>query len=124
MEPYKALNFSQVFEKMNFQSDNLQTRYLIEDTHVRKLLPGHLQEARQRLASLDFVGITEQFTETVDRIKTLLGWNLQQPEQRVNLNTARDNSLLGADLLARIEAHNQWDILLYQEALKLFNSGR
>ena len=84
-----------------------------------------LERATQRMAALDFVGLTSRFTDSME----LMSWQLGIPIQRFcscNINafkTAehRNSSTMTPGARARVAEDNSLDIELYEVAARLFH---
>jgi hypothetical protein len=102
---------------------NLATRFLCDDPDP----PGELPEiaiygAKANLRRFAFVGIQEQFEQSVERLQAMLGLNVARQDyedQHVSLDRPRVEDL-SAEQRALILEHNQLDAELYEFAVELF----
>jgi hypothetical protein len=81
---------------------------------------GRLERAKERLATVDVVGLQEQFDEFCGELTTRFDWNLGDP---VYANRTDGSELFEAPeaFRARIAQDNQMDIELYEFAQRLCN---
>ena len=74
--------------------------------------PGHLDRAKQQLATVDFVGLQEHFEEFCEGLHQQLGWNLGGP-----LQANRTEPVEVSDSFRdRITEDNAMDVELYEHA--------
>lgn len=120
------LKLVEIFIKFQKHLQNLQTRYLCDNSvshsmvfnHNKKLNKNALEQAKANLEKCTFVGITERFPESITIAETLLGAKLGQPLKR---NVAPEViSTPDPDLVAYIKPFLELDLELYQHALQLF----
>lgn len=109
--------------------DNVQTRFLSSTaTNVPTLLhdftpvtDASLDRARQHLAALDIVGLTEHFDDTVRLIERTSGRSLGPI---LHENRRASDDAVPAELRREIEANNQYDLALYDLAEQRFMQHR
>jgi hypothetical protein len=101
--------------------DNLQTRFLCSDpAPVGRLPDSALDDAKRNLAELAFVGIQEQFTESLVLLERSLGVSLEPATDR-HVNAYRPSlDELGDRQRELVEEHTRLDAELYQFARELF----
>lgn len=80
-----------------------------------EMTEAHLEVARQRLASLDVVGIQERHDEFVEALESKFGWDLG-PHRTLNRTEAEPVDVAFRE---RIAADNALDVALYEYALEL-----
>ncbi len=81
-----------------------------------------LEQALRNLKSFDFVGITEEFDTSCHKIKTMFNW---KKEEHGFLNKTKNRSPLhehDEHILRKIEDRVRLDLIVYHEALKIFNT--
>lgn len=102
---------------------NLQTRYLAGMAHDGcEVDEADLNHALDNLEdNLDFVGIVEDFDNSISQLMNFLGW--QSATYNVE-NTGGDYPSPKSDLNEAIAANNQLDLVLYQHALKRFKKQK
>jgi hypothetical protein len=83
-----------------------------------------LARAKQRLASFEFVGVTERFTESVQLMCHTFGWPepSKQPHAHKTANSGLTSESLSADTQAKIEDLTRLDAELYRFACDLFEN--
>ncbi|MBQ27452.1 MAG: hypothetical protein CMH81_04840 [Nitrospiraceae bacterium] len=81
-----------------------------------------LEKAKQRLASFEFVGITDRFAESMELLLATFGWTTTMDVP--HLNALRDPALteetLSHETIAQIESYTSLDSELYRFATALF----
>jgi hypothetical protein len=75
-----------------------------------------LARARQNLARVDVIGITERFDRFVRALRDRFGWQL---DETARLNAATEPTDEPARLRSRIIADNAYDIELFEQAREL-----
>lgn len=103
---------------------NGQTRQLagrVWQGQIRDVDPAWLEAAQAHLADFAFVGLTEQFNESMDLLNYTFGWSpLQQIQQLMVGRKRLKREQLTAEELEIILEHNQLDVALYDYAKALF----
>jgi hypothetical protein len=87
--------------------------------------PNRLEHAQKRLAQMEFVGITEQFSASLQLLAYTLGWETIPPYQNINVTPAADKlkvAEIPEDLLYTLIGNNAEDMILYDQALQMFQS--
>jgi hypothetical protein len=80
-------------------------------THV-EFVPEHLELAKQRLATVDVIGVQERFDDFCAEVERRFGWDLGPP-----LYANRTDPVEVSDAFrARIAADNAYDVELYEHA--------
>jgi hypothetical protein len=82
--------------------------------------PDRLERAKQRIASVDALGLVERFDEFCDELERRFGWDLG-PSQRVNES---DRFEVPDAFRAQIAEDNAMDIELYEFARRLYGERR
>ena len=117
-----------LLENEQFMADNIadfQTRIMgadgVCDPHaVGTVDEGVLARALGRLESLDFVGITDQFTDSCRRFDRLFETRISKSIQRRNVLRPEGKEL--TEHIPQIEPLVQRDRILYEAALSRFNA--
>jgi hypothetical protein len=95
---------------------------LTGDEHMASMLtkvdytPERLEYAKERLATVDAIGLQERFEEFCDQLERRFGWDLGEP-QRINASNPVDVS---DEFRARITEDNAMDIELYEFGRRLY----
>jgi hypothetical protein len=111
--------------ELGYVHDNLQTRMLCGDPEpFGDVTEEMLEEAKQYLDDLVFIGLTERFDESLVLAKRRLGLRTILYSSSGRVNQARPR---GADIPAKLrraaEAANRFDIELYEYGKQLFDSA-
>lgn len=87
------------------------------------LVPSHLASALKHLRSCFFVGITERMDESIGLLCQKMGWPSIRPQKALNRNRTKPEKEQQdtLDLLGEI---NQFDQILYEEAIRLFDLAK
>jgi hypothetical protein len=132
----KKLSFAEFIE-----SDEPQAQFNVNNGQARQFMNGlrgpvglseqkFLDKAQRRLAECAFVGITEQFDQSVELLCYILGWTVPGKMQR--LNTSRineqddpryepvDREPISKELMCRLAERNRVDSELYRFGAHLF----
>lgn len=103
---------------------NGQTRQLagrVWQGDIRETNPDWLEAAQAHLAEFAFVGLTEQFNESMDLLNYTFGWSpLQQIQQLMVGRKRLKREQLTDEELEIILEHNQLDLALYNYGKTLF----
>lgn len=126
----QGLGLLEIFEKHRWHLQNLQTRFLglstmdeLSSFYRRELNSEKmLDQALTNLEKCTFVGITEDFTNSVKIAEQLLGTQLGHELKR-NVSPARSSNS-EESLIAHLRAYLEQDILLYQHALDIFEKQK
>lgn len=106
--------------EVSLEIDNWQTRVLtscIEPDQVPSI-----DLALSRLESFPVVGITEKLTITISLVSLVFGWAQVSDFQTLNVTSDKtDRSTISDGLFAKIRRKNELDMMLYENALQLFN---
>ncbi|MCF8350599.1 MAG: sulfotransferase family protein [Bacteroidales bacterium] len=122
---YRNWSYGNLYEKRIRKSSNLQVRYLCLDAITNKLRPDllgevgeeELERASNNLRDSFFVGITEQFGQSISLLEAKLGITLGKIKKR---NISKKKPDISPDLLQKIESDNQLDRKLYEFGYSLF----
>ena len=81
-----------------------------------------LAKAKQRLASFDFVGITDRFAESMELLLATFGWTTTMDVPHLNAlpDPALTEQTLSSETMAKIEVYTRLDAELYRFAAELF----
>lgn len=117
---FKNHSLRDIFEEVPYFSCNLQTHYFSKD-FKRNVPPDarlydEFDEIKLKLNSLFFVGITENFKNSLKLLEKKLKINLK-PEMKIN--TAFNQALVDKDLMKDIIKNNELDFILYKEACSM-----
>ena len=110
--------------KADPMADNAHTRLLSgfgsgQEVPFGKLTKAHLQSAKDNLASMAVVGLTERFDETLFLLSAAFGWQkLNYARQNVT-KEAKKSTEQPTETLAAIHSVNQFDWELYDYAERL-----
>lgn len=127
LKKYKAENYKrsleEVFDLNPRQMQNTQVRYLAGSIHKKDMEKRELNIALYNLRNCRFVGITEQFEDSIEMLENLFDWKF--PERvRTNVNYTDKKKELSADLMEKIVEANKLDVELYKKALILFEEKK
>jgi hypothetical protein len=84
---------------------------------------GRLALAKENLANVDIIGLTEQYNGFLDELADRTGWLIER-ELRKNVTPAEDIQPVSESLRQRIVEDNALDIELYEYAKQLIESRR
>lgn len=79
--------------------------------------------AKENLARIDVLGLTERYDDFLDEVSRRLGWSVNR-DVRVNVAPSDDGSPVSKDLRRRIAADNAIDIAFYEYAKELVEARR
>lgn len=81
-----------------------------------------LAKAKQRLASFDFVGVTDRFAESMKLLLATFGWTTTMDVPHLNAlpDPTLSEKTLSPETLAKIQAYTRLDAELYRFATELF----
>jgi hypothetical protein len=79
---------------------------------------GRLELAKQNLAQVDIVGLTERYEDFLDLVVDRFGWEINRGV-RVNVAPPESELPAGDDLRRRIAEDNAIDVELYEHALEI-----
>lgn len=82
----------------------------------------HLDAALETVQQFYFIGITEKMEESINRLFSGLGWPL--PEKIHPFNTSEDSEEFSSEVLEGIRERNWADMILYDQALELFEKQK
>ncbi len=117
---FQGKPFEQIFEEAPRHLDNLQVRYLSNTTANAQITKADLDKAKANLEKCYFIGITEQFAESIEALEKITPWNFDKNLKR-NINNTKDLSKLPLEILRKLKACNHFDAELYEYGVKLFN---
>jgi len=124
---FKKNSLYDIASSNNWQINNLQVRYMgdisfqpdelyTENTSLGKEA---LKEAKKNIDKCHFVGITEDFDDSIKLLEKMFDWNLGKTMKK---NVApRRHRKVPEDLYEKIKALNQLDIELYEYAKSKYN---
>lgn len=126
-EEFKKASLYEIAQAANWQINNLQVRYMGD----KNFQPGKLyaentvlgtkalKQAKKNIDKCHFVGLTEDFSNSVKRLEKMFDWNLGKTLKQ---NVApRRHRKVPKDLYEEIKALNQLDIELYEYAKSKYN---
>jgi len=94
---------------------NLQARIL----GYTKRKP-NLERVIQNLERISFIGIQEQFSESIDKLNKRFNWQLEYHQERNNTSIVDFAKSISKENLARIEEHILPERKVYSRALEIF----
>jgi hypothetical protein len=100
------------------QSDAPET--YLDDIHVDE---ERLALAKENLAAVDLVGLTERYDEFLDEVEARFGWTVER-EARTNVTPVEDRHPVSEALRQRITEDNAIDIAFYEYAKELVELRR
>jgi hypothetical protein len=123
------LSLSAIFDKYQDHLSNFQTRYICDNSmangmyfyHQKDLNEQALIQSKINLENCDLVGITERFKDSIYLAEQLLGCKLGKPLKK-NVNKAGSLYDIEPNLVNKLKPHLELDILLYEHAMKLFET--
>lgn len=113
----QELPIEEIFERSRRETRNVQVR-MIAGVH-RLPEERDLETAKENLQRCDFVGLTEEFANSVEIANHRFGWKLGAPVRR-NMRPS-DSLALAEELSERIRHANSLDIQLHHFARRLFH---
>lgn len=96
--------------------DNQQVRQIFGPGPRRIVDAEHVEKAKKRLATADFIGITERYSESISLANRIFEWDLGEP---LYMNSF-DSEEMDPGIYAELIKCNQMDMLLYEFALERF----
>ncbi|OQA34719.1 MAG: Macrocin O-methyltransferase [Betaproteobacteria bacterium ADurb.Bin341] len=130
----EAIEASRQLDLMDFVRSNVAHVRAIVENHQTYVLgadwrtprsqikPSLLEEAIQHLQSIQFVGLTERYDESVRLIFSDIELDDVPPIERLNFTPQRPAiNDISMEVRSLIEEKNQFDIRLYEEARRLFD---
>lgn len=105
------------------QLNNFMTRFLCSEPSLDRLPEGAIEDAKANLGQFAFVGIQGRFDESMALMRRTFELDVAPYENRhVNTNRPSDEETTD-EQRALIAEHNQLDIELYDEGVKLFEAA-
>lgn len=109
--------------------DNLQTRIFSSTAtgvetawhDLAELDESALEISLENLSTLDIIGVTEHFSDTVRMVGHMSGRDLGPT---LHLRRRRSNAVVPDDIRLEIETHNRYDVALYAAVLERFREQR
>ncbi len=99
---------------------NLMSRYVFTDVPWYEL-PNHVTAINQRLESMQFVGITEFFEESLILLSYIFGWDYKRSAPKLNVATNRlPQHDIPFHVIQDIRSINKVDIEIYDSAKNRF----
>ncbi len=98
---------------------NQQTRIIAGPGIKGDVKPEHIKKARERLATVDFIGLTECYAESVDLANKIFQWNLGKPKQLNSRINPQEH--IQPEVMKIIIEKNQIDYEVYEIAKERFN---
>jgi len=116
------VSLMEILESKRKNMTNFQTRLLCNTPWHPRIVPfpvRYLQEAKDNLAKIDYIGLSEEFDLSVRLAERMFDWDLGEP---LSLNTKpkKDKAPVSDEVLATVTEICQLDIELYAYAQKLF----
>ena len=118
-------------DDFRFRVENQQTIYLGTEllyenppkgyTHHPIATDEIFERAKQTLDSMLFVGIQEQFQESVNLLCRVLGWPSYRDDWKVNVTPGKTEEI-PENIIAEIKERNAYDYALYDYAKQLFET--
>lgn len=107
------------------QFDNLQTRFLLNRSKSDFLEENDFEVALNNFYKLSFIGLSEYYIESINRLSHLLGKNIKLMNENKFIDKVTNNNLeeyhISSQLLEDIRISNKYDMKLYEIALSKFN---
>ena len=107
-----------VFQRATNAVFNVQTRFFTMPYHQQPLTRNDLEAAKRNLAQCDFVGLTEEFEDSVLLAERIFGWRLGKTLS-LNVNQGRAGELEQM-LIERLQDGNALDLEFYEYGKSLF----
>lgn len=120
---YYKHSLEEVFHANLRQMQNMQVRYLAGTVRKRTLDQSDFNHAIRNMNSCQFVGITENFDESIDILENLFNWKFPE-RMRTNVNHTKKTAQVPDALMEKIIEANKLDVKLYNEALILFEKRK
>lgn len=116
-----------MLEFFNFCEDVNDRRFVNGATHKMALLRGEneLISAIENLSKIDFIGIQENFDESLAMLSYQNNWKMMEKVPFTNKTKKRSRKEdIPKDVIKKIIEINEDDIRLYNEALKIYDRNR
>ena len=95
---------------------NLQARIL----GYNKRKP-NIEQVLENLEKITFVGLTEDFENSIQKLNKKFSWKLEYVQQRMNVSTNQIELDINPGLLARLQEKIQPEIEVYKRAKEIFS---
>lgn len=118
----EAESLESFFEKEKPHFDNLHVRFLSDTPTPLGTITINdelLQQAKNNLDKCFCLGLLEEFALSIKLMSTTLNLDLGEVV-RTNVNKTKKKDLVSEELMAKIVAHNQFDMQLYEYAKQQF----
>jgi len=125
---FQKMSIEEIYNRAgHWHFQNLQTRFLCDHhdgismrfTSNLKLGKPAVEKAIKNLEQLYFVGVTENFDLSIQKLKKISGLKFKKS---VYVNKSKSQANVSAEFLRIIENDNELDIILYNKALEIFQS--
>ena len=126
---YRDLPLTQVYDLERSQMMNFQVKMMVNDKIITDSLgektvvrneKDMLNHAENNLSTCEFVGITEQLSESVELMSRMYGFNIGQDSRfDTRLNVTHRKQPIPDELLAQIREDNELDCQLYNKGVAL-----
>jgi len=119
-EEFNQITFKKFLQKEDnfyyvFRHTNMMTRQLSGGD------PNNLDGALENLHKFNYIGIAEEFNKSLELFTKALNWDNVKPYEKENVTDERPEvEDLSSEEIAILKQKNQNDIVLYEEAVKLF----
>lgn len=116
---FKGLSLEEIFEFKDFrvwQFDNLQTRYFLMGTPNYNLNFSNLKTAKNNLLKFDFVGITENYRDSLKLFENRFDISIEYLEHNKLSTSKTSSSSINEEFFLKIYDSNRLDIELYNFA--------
>lgn len=110
---YLESTFEYIFDSEQHQIANLQVKLLSDGYGERGI--SRLEIAKKNLSKLDFIGISENFENSVLLAQKMFNWDLKTIK-KVNVTASKED--LPNELIEKIREMNSEDCVLYEELKK------
>jgi hypothetical protein len=114
-ERYKNSSMEFIFEEEINQTSNMQVSLLSEGFFEPGL--SRLDIAIENMKKMDFIGLSEDFKNSVLLSENIFNWNLGRKRK---VNVTEKKYFISKELMIRIEEMNDEDIVLYDEVKKRY----
>jgi hypothetical protein len=129
-EKHRHLSLEEIYEDRDIfriYIENHQTKVfsLHADDHEDGIVCGltiddtRFARARENLAKVDVIGLTESYTDLISEIRARFGWWPDGLDVSRHANASSERWDVGPELRARIAVDNAYDVELYAYAQKL-----
>lgn len=122
---YQNMSLNEIFNDkllLKKQFSNMQTKYLLKKDNYTKteLSYSELSIAKEVLSSLSFVGVTEEFEQSINKFNHKYGFSLKRNTKLNKTYKANKPSLkISHELYEQIVVNNFYDIELYNLAVEI-----